>query len=320
MRTCMVLTVVATALMSCGSVPNHQAQRATALLDCSRFFVETNGEIGRSFILRSSEHCSLIPRSYLFDELIIEQGASATVIDGSRSWLILDVVGTARIDGLLRYEGFLDRQGEITANTPRHGTISYAYPRQARGGNGDGGLVHGENGGVVYRCSGGPRAGYGAAGSTDYGGGGGAAPNRHEQGQDAEGAAPGGRPIGGGRGGLRRNTRNGGLVFLASSEDIAGNGRILLNGSVGENGSVGNTRRCGWNTYGPIGVAGSGGGGPGGDGGYLRLVAPRCSNSFEVQVFGGRGGEGGRASQYSAADDGETGANGFVDYDRCGSR
>jgi hypothetical protein len=264
------------------------------------------------FIVQLGQIKSIPARTYIVNNLIIH--GTLEVLDNQRQWLIFDVSGDAIIDGKIIYTGMRPIDGPINATAPDGTKLSFEHPHEAFGGDG----------GVGAGCGGLP-GGKGALGTKSFGGGGGGGATAtrlppRDRGEDANGWRGGKKYKRGGYGAKRRDSRNGGLIYISVIGKFSGkDGEIFLNGKDGTRGKDGeigsNGRTC------SIGSAGGGGGSPGGDGGYIKIDAKLIGDLPKIIVDAGKGGEGGKGgvidwNRGANGSAGEMGDSGYSDFEK----
>jgi hypothetical protein len=253
--------------------------------------------------VKAGEIKAIPARTYNFSQVNIEAGGVLQVEPNSRQWLIIHCTGDFQLHGKIVFRDFYSSRQEITAQAPDGRQLSFKFEMTSLGGDGAVGSYKGVTN----------RGGLGARGTTEYGGGGGGAGTNGQlgakPGTDASGYSGGN--VGGGKGGRRNPTGNGGLLYLRVIGEFDGTGgEFDLSGKDGEAGGPGHPGNSG--AMG-IGTAGGGGGAPGGDGGYLGLaIASIVGLEPAYKVRGGLGGPPGTGTRGSMP--GETGLTGIVDY------
>ena len=242
-------------------------------------------------VVRPGEICRISARRHNLKSLTIESEGLLQVRSRQRQWLILNVEGDVRIDGRISYTQMRAINGPVDAVAPDGTQLSFEHPQQAYGGYG----------GRALNCKSQP-GGAGAAGTTEYGGGGGGGATATKlppaaPGDNASQWRGGNRYIRGGDGGRRRDTGNGGLVYIFAGGQLSSDGGVIdVSGSTGANGHQGaNGRKARTCSQSP---AGGGGGGPGGDGGYVMISAAEILTEPDVAANAGPGGRGGDGGQY----------------------
>lgn len=285
---------------------------------CARYFEDTQGDAGKALHVPAGVTCTITPRYYSVDSLVVEHGAAIEVLPGARNWLAFESYGDITIDGTVRFEQFTPSRNQFVVQTRRHGEFTHRFDPTSLGGQGGDGYVY-RRSEVYNQCGNGGVAGAGAAGTSDYGGGGGAGPSTTRSGDPGVEFRPGAGPTRGGQGGRRSGTYYGGPLLLITEGEFSGSGEIFLRGSAGQDGEDPRMRMCRFNYSNSVG--GGGGGGPGGEGGYLRVIAARCSDTIAVYTEGGRGGLGGGKDWHAPGigGDGDAGSAGFIDQ-ICGVR
>ena len=307
---------------ACGPEPSQPKQENVetnlqSIGSCAKFFVpNSNGVIGRSFVLPENTECQLYPTNYKFDEIEISNGSKVSVIKNVKSWLVMEAEDRVKIDGSIIYAGIPDTKEAITTSTANGITLSYQYPRLAEGGSGGSGITYNANNGQYLSTCNNHRYGSPTNGTTEYGGGGagGAGINAHAN--DAQGFRGGNFLYKGGDGGRKKNVRNGGLVYIISKVSISGTGEILVDGDNGEDGEKGSSNNvCGTRPkHNAWSVSGAGGGGPAADGGFIWLDALSCPHGITMSALGGTGGLGGWKNEnpITAGKDGDDGEAGHI--------
>jgi hypothetical protein len=264
-------------------------------------------------IVKRDENRTIPAQRWEFRNVLIEPGGVLTVTKGASDILHLIVRGSFVVHGRIVAEQFDSRERQVSLDVPDHPGFTIRYSNSNNGGFG------GYGAGV--RTVGG---GAGAEGSADFGGGGGGGgvwiygPPRFEApggtARGPQGGIPPPNGTAGGNGARRSNQANGGIVFLDIDGDFDGTGgNIRLMGSDGPPGADG-LPGAGASTYYNQGASGGGGGAPGGHGGFLvAFIRGRIVAYPTVDISGGHGGRGGRATNSAAAGgDGEPGPSGAV--------
>jgi hypothetical protein len=267
---------------------------------------ELMGNFAQKLIVNSGEMLSIFPRTYQFESITIEKGASLVVYPNLRQWLLLMCSGDFVLDGNFTYETFLRTEDEITAVAPDGVMLTHKFVNLSK--SGDGG-----NGGS-YKAAG----GHGASGSPEYGGGGGGSGayrygDQYRPGQNADGIFGAKATGAGGDGGAFSRFCNGGLVYLSVQGRLLGNGAIRVSGT---NGNDGNDGEQGWSRPGGYGVGGGGGGGgaAGGDGGRIVIKASVIEGMPDYIAAFGKGGRGGNANAGgNSGRPGQDGISGSID-------
>lgn len=252
----------------------------------------------------------MLPRTYTFESIIIENEAKLIIQENSIQWLILMVKGNIRIDGELIFEKFATRPGDINATAPDGRLLTHHFETESASGAGGRGGNHESAVG-----------GSGAPGDLSYGGGGGGSGGFYRlggcvNGQNAVGRF-GARQItdnNGGDGGTWTRNCNGGLIYLAVAGEAMGSGNIRVNGLDGAPGQNG---QLGWDRPGIYGVAGGGGGGgsAGGHGGRIVLACKSIWPNLQFSSTPGMGGVGGKGGRNAC--DGNPGQDGVAGYIDC---
>jgi hypothetical protein len=255
---------------------------------------------GRILHIGRGETKRLPAMLWRFDSVHIEKGGTLHIIPNSQDWLMLDVTGDFRLDGRVDFGSFSADRRTFEATTPSGLRLRHQFSMTNVGGDGGNGRSHGPLSG-----------GTGAAGTTDFGGGGGSGAwntvTQKRPGLPASGrsGAERGTPAAGGDGGRRGNT-NGGLMFIGVGGKAIGTGVIDVRGVTGEAGKPGT------GVGGQIGAqpGGGGGGAPGGEGGVVWVqTTDGRSPGWTFLVDGGSGGPGGpsNAGHGSSGQDGNAG-------------